>query len=292
VSLSEAKALLQKRKPDAVLSFGGYVAVPFALAAKMLRIPVVTHEQTMTSGFANTLIGWFARAIALSFPDSRQALFRRKTIITGNPLRAGVFETKQKRPQWLSAKLSAPLLLVMGGNQGSRVINTLVGESLSELLPHWTIVHQCGQPTADENAQEHLLRQKNRLDEALQERYYVREWIDEADLFWLYRRAFCALSRAGANSVMELAAARVPSLLVPLPASRRGEQQKNADWLMRAGGAIIIDQRILTTSTLIAALHKLKALEPTMRQNLGHISVPHNAAEQVYAVVSQTVLTR
>lgn len=289
ISFGKAKALLKKQRPNAVLSFGGYVAVPFALAAHSLRIPVVSHEQTLTNGFANRLISWVATAIAISFPESRQRLFASKTKLTGNPLRAGVFRSRHPRPKWLSATLAKPIMMIMGGNQGSRTINNAIQAALPELLVHWIVVHQCGQPTTEERTRETLERQRQRLPEELQSDYFVFEWIDESDLFWLYHHAFCAISRAGANSVQELAAARLPAILVPLPSSRLDEQRKNAQWLRRLGGAIIVEQSVLNTQTLLSALEKLQTMAPTMRTNLAAVTLPENAAQQLYTVVTEAV---
>lgn len=288
-SIQEARAILKKHRPAVVVSFGGYVAVPFVFAAWRLKIPVVTHEQTLTIGFANWLIGWFASAIAISFPESRSRLLNSKTIVTGNPLRNGVFQTRHPRPTWLPAKLRKPLVIVMGGNQGSHALNTLVERALPELLAQWAVVHQCGQPTAQQNAAEILERAKKRLDPTLRELYFIKEWIDEKDLFWLYRHALCAVSRSGANTVHELAAARLPAILVPLPSARQNEQQKNAQWLAKTGGAIVLDQLLLTPQQLLEALKRLQAFETDMRAGLATITMPADAPERLYAVVEKVV---
>lgn len=288
-SIRDAQAILRKHKPAVVMSFGGYVAVPFALAARRLRIPVVTHEQTLVPGFANRLIGLFATTIAISFPQVQSPLFARKTVLTGNPLREGVFRTQHPRPSWLPSKLEKPLILVTGGNQGSRALNTVVSEALPELTADWTIVHQCGQPTAQENTKELLERARARLPKKYQSRYFAFEWIDDQDLFWLYRNAFCALARSGANSVQEFAAAHLPAIFVPLPLSRHGEQQKNAQWLVQAGGAMILDQSLLSPHAVLESIQKLRVLEPTLRRNLAVLQVPKDAAERLYTVLTEAV---
>jgi UDP-N-acetylglucosamine--N-acetylmuramyl-(pentapeptide) pyrophosphoryl-undecaprenol N-acetylglucosamine transferase len=285
-SIHEAKQILQKQRPQLVLSFGGYVAVPFALAARSLRVPVVTHEQTLVSGFANKLIGLIAKSIAVSFPESVPKFLARKTVVTGNPLREGVFQARHPQPSWLTKKIEKPIVLVLGGNQGSQKLNTLISQSLSELLTDWTIVHQCGRPTQEQNVKTVLERQRNRLPLTLQRRYYIHEWIDDHDLFWLYRHAFCALSRAGANATQELAVSGLPSILVPLPTARLDEQRANAQWLVKTGGAMLLEQSALSTATLLESLNKMKTFESAMRQSLASIQLPENAAERLYEVTS------
>jgi UDP-N-acetylglucosamine--N-acetylmuramyl-(pentapeptide) pyrophosphoryl-undecaprenol N-acetylglucosamine transferase len=285
-SFREARKLLRKHQPTVVLSFGGYVAVPLVLAAKLEKIPVVTHEQTLTSGFANKLIGWFADRVAVSFPETKQKFDQQKTVITGNPLRAGVFRSRHPRPKWLPEKIKLPILLVMGGNQGSWSINQAIAKALPELLSDWLIIHQCGRPTAKQQYQQFLERHRQRLPKKLQERYLILEWIDDSDLFWLYQHALGAISRSGANATQELAAANLPSILVPLPFSHHQEQQKNARWLVTQGGAILLEQSALNTKNLLKSLEKLKTLAEPMRESLAEINLPQNAAYKLYEVVS------
>ncbi|MFH2118587.1 MAG: UDP-N-acetylglucosamine--N-acetylmuramyl-(pentapeptide) pyrophosphoryl-undecaprenol N-acetylglucosamine transferase [Candidatus Paceibacterota bacterium] len=288
-SLGQAKLILKKHNPQVLVSFGGYLAVPFVLAAWLLHIPIVTHEQTLSAGWANRLIGKFAKKIAISFPQTAKFFPARKTVLTGNPLRAGVFKTRYARPAWLPTKISKPIILVMGGNQGSRAINEAIGNFLGELLTDWTIIHQCGRPTKKHNYLEILERQKKRLPKNLQQNYFIKEWLDEEELFWIYRHAFCAISRSGANATQELAIARVPSVLIPLPMAHGGEQHKNARWLVEAGGAILLEQSSLDASNLFKTLERLKILEKPMRENLAGINLPQDAAEQLYTVVTTVV---
>jgi len=116
------------------------------------------------------------------------------------------------------------------------------------------------------------------------------QWIDDHDLFWLYRHAFCAISRAGANATQELAAAGLPSILIPLPTARLDEQRKNARWLVKVGGAMILEQTALNTTTLLAALKKMQTFEQSMRESLAHVRLPENAGERLYQVVVDALL--
>ncbi|OGJ38625.1 MAG: hypothetical protein A2383_00070 [Candidatus Pacebacteria bacterium RIFOXYB1_FULL_39_46] len=288
-SFQEASSILKKHRPQVLVSFGGYLAVPFAFAAWFLRIPVVTHEQTLATGWANRLIGKFAKKIAISFPQTAAFFPSSKTVLTGNPLRAGIFRTRHTHPEWLPTKINKPIILVMGGNQGSREINKLIGNSLDELLIDWVIIHQCGRPTSEHNYLEILKRQKNRLAKKLQQNYFIKEWLDEEELFWIYYHAFCAISRSGANATQELAAVKLPSILIPLPAAHESEQHKNARWLVNAGGAILLEQSALNLPNLIKALEKLKVLENSMRENLAEINLSQDAAKKLYLVVTTVV---
>jgi UDP-N-acetylglucosamine--N-acetylmuramyl-(pentapeptide) pyrophosphoryl-undecaprenol N-acetylglucosamine transferase len=291
-SLKQAKKILRREKPQVVLSFGGYVAVPLALMAKQLKISVITHEQTLISGFANKLIGLMANKIAVTFPDSVPRLFANKTVTTGNPLRAGVFEVRHPRPIWLAKTHKLPIIIIMGGNQGSQTLNALIEQALPELVTRFVVVHQCGQPTKQQNTREILERSRQRLPLELQRNYYIQEWIDDSDLFWLYRHAFCAVSRSGANATQELAAAGLPSILVPLPTARHNEQRQNALWSARAGGSVVIEQPSLNVQTLLMALEKLQSFGTSMRENLAALQLSADAAEKLYTVVTAASQTQ
>jgi len=109
-SCYQAKKILQTEQITHVLSFGGYLAVPFALGAKKLKLPLVTHEQTRVLGRANRFISAFADYIALSFIDTK-TLFARKSVFTGNPLRQELFHDPKKPPSWFKSLSTLPKLL-------------------------------------------------------------------------------------------------------------------------------------------------------------------------------------
>jgi UDP-N-acetylglucosamine--N-acetylmuramyl-(pentapeptide) pyrophosphoryl-undecaprenol N-acetylglucosamine transferase len=165
----------------------------------------------------------------------------------------------------------------------------LVGSILPEILPDWLVVHQCGRPTKEVNYASILTRQKKRLSKDLQMNYFIKEWLDESDLFWLYRQAFGSISRAGANTTQELAVVGLPAILIPLPHAHGDEQTKNAEWLVNAGGAILLDQSVLQAESLIESLEKLKVLAQPMRENLSKVTLPKNAAEKLYLVAKELV---
>jgi UDP-N-acetylglucosamine--N-acetylmuramyl-(pentapeptide) pyrophosphoryl-undecaprenol N-acetylglucosamine transferase len=284
-SIQKARRILQEHKIEMLLSFGGYVAVPFAFAAFSLRIPIVTHEQTLATGFANMVIAFFARKVAVSFAETAKEFPAHKVVVTGNPLREGVFLSRHQKPEWLPREIENPILLIMGGNQGSQALNELVLKVLPELVQHWTVVHQCGKPTSERHYKNVLETAKTHLPEKEQSSYFVHEWIDDEDLFWLYRNSFGALSRAGANSTQEIAVAGLPSILVPLPSAHKDEQRRNARWLVNEGASILIEQAALNEITLFEALEKLQLLEKPMRESLSKLRFYKDAAEKLYAVV-------
>lgn len=247
-SLWQAWKILREENVDLFLSFGGYLAVPFAVVAKLLRKKVVTHEQTVTSGLANEVIAQFADTIAVSFEESRRHFPKHKTVVTGNPLRRSLMREYNRKPGWIpESKL--PILYITGGSQGSQTINNAISQILSDLTQNFLVIHQCGQSQGH-----HYLRSLEEVRQALpvdqQKQYAVTEWIDEKDMSWILQHAALAVSRAGANTTLELTLHAVPAIFIPLPFSHNHEQEKNALTVVEAGAGLLLDQQDLTPETL------------------------------------------
>lgn len=285
-SFLQAKKILQAEKIDLLLSFGGYLALPFALAAGDLKIPLITHEQTRVLGRANRLIAALADKLAVSFPHT-SSLFLRKTVITGNPLRPAIFASGQKSPSWftynLQQKNSLPLLYISGGSQGSQTINENVLPLLPELSRQFVIIHQLGRRSVQRQplqmVTDFLATPIGRT--VVASNYFPREFLSETELAFFYPRLDLALARSGANTVAELTAFAIPSLFIPLPFANYREQEKNAQFLVKNQAALILSQVDLNQQTLIQALKKLQAQAPFFRQQLKQF-----ASSQQQAVVN------
>lgn len=227
-SVVRARTILSQEKPDVVLSFGSYVAVPIAIAAKSLGIPVITHEQVRGAGKANVLISRIAKKVAVSFESSLQHFPKGKTVVTGLPLRPALFRP-QPTPDWLSgAPTDKPILVAMGGSTGSAWINQLLLRLVPQLTEHALIIHQTGLPTNEISWLEQAEELKQSLDTPSANSYYPRVVFNVSELSWLYQQAALVVSRAGANTVAELLAFQTPTLFIPLPTSAAGEQEENA----------------------------------------------------------------
>ncbi len=232
VPLGVVQALRAVRsfRPDVVLATGGYVAVPTVVAAGLLRRRVVIHEQTVTFGLANRISGRFASVIALSFDgatDQVPAGLRRKVVVTGNPVRAEVLGgDRQRAYETLGVDgedRSLPVLLVLGGAQGSRILNTAVRDALDALLDEAVVVHQCGS-----NDGEVLAGHRTTLPPLPQRRWIVRPFLSAAEMGDAYALADVVLCRAGAGTVTEICATGKPAVFVPLVPASHDEQTRNA----------------------------------------------------------------
>lgn len=283
-------------RPHVVLSTGGYVCVPPVLAAWLLRVPIVTHEQTVQIGLANRIAARFATRIALSFEGAAAELpprLRQKAFVSGNPVRAAIFDGQPERALAFCgfdpADNALPTLYVTGGAQGARIINRAIEETLPELLQICRIVHQCGQqPADDEQDYDRLSTQAAKLPSTLRRRYFLTRFVgaEIADIFAL---AALVVSRSGAGTVTEVSALGKPALFVPLIPTGGDEQTKNAQRSQQAGAAVIISQKELTGVSLLGELSTLLA-DPARLAEMGRAALtlarPQAAHDLALAVLA------
>lgn len=238
----EARKILKKLKPDVVFSKGGFVAVPVVLAAKHLHIPVIIHESDMTPGLANKISLSAATKVCCNFPETMGYIPEGKAVLTGSPIREELLHgNKLAALNLCGFAANKPVILVIGGSQGSVAVNDAVRGILPELLKKYQVIHLCGKGKLDST--------KTDMEGYIQFEYVKKEL---ADLFAL---ADVCISRAGANAICELLALRKPNLLIPLSANAsRGDQILNAQSLEKRGLCHVLLQENMTPQTLTDAL--------------------------------------
>lgn len=259
----QAFLFIWRLRPHLLMSFGGYLAVPTALAARLLGIPVLTHEQTLSPGLANRLVALMAKKVFITWPETRRFFPKKKVVFTGNPLRPCLFrvETSLEFP---GPRRSRPTLYITGGKQGAHFFNEIVKEALPELLKSYNVIHQCGSASLF-NDFARLQGVREKLPENRKDGYLLREYFGEREIGAVYAAASLVISRAGANTICELFALGKPALLIPLPYSSGQEQEKNAQKIAAAGLAEVLPQSQLTPSTL---LQKVAAMEKDLARYL------------------------
>ena len=222
----EASALLARLQPRLIVGVGGYASVAAVAAARLRRLPVVLLEQNAVPGWANRLCGRVATRVCLGFAEAAPWFPRGRTVHTGNPV----------RPEVLAAPVPPPApgvgLLVFGGSQGARRINTATVaalELLGGVARGLRVVHQTGRADRDAIAADYA-----RLGLAVR----VEAFID--DMGSAYRAADLVVARAGAMSCAELTALGVPAVLVPYPFAADDHQRRNAEVLVAAGAARLL----------------------------------------------------
>ncbi|TYP63277.1 undecaprenyldiphospho-muramoylpentapeptide beta-N-acetylglucosaminyltransferase [Stutzerimonas stutzeri] len=257
-SLGQARRVIRTLQPVCVLGLGGYVTGPGGLAAKLAGTPLIIHEQNAVAGTANRSLVPFAQRVCEAFPNTFAASDKRRT--TGNPVRHELFlETPR---QTLHGR--RPRLLVLGGSLGAEPLNKLLPEALGQLPGDLRpeVFHQAGKQHAE------ITRER-----------YVAAGVDAEvapfikDMARAYAWADLVICRSGALTVCELAAAGLPSFLVPLPHAIDDHQTRNAEYLAKEGAAVLLPQATTDAAALAAQLtevmmqpEKLKAMGATARR--------------------------
>jgi len=209
--------ILIKIKPHVIFSKGGFVSVPVAVAAKLLSIPLITHESDLSVGLANRLIGRLASKIAYTFPPTARFLPAQKACLTGVPIRQELLNGCKEKARVLCGFVKAdvkPTLLIMGGSLGSKNINESVETHFEQIIVHFRIVHLTGKGKTL----------------SLEHRDYASFEFVQSSLCHLYALADIVMGRAGSNTIFELIALQKPTLLIPLVVGSRGDQIENASY--------------------------------------------------------------
>ena len=244
----QAISILRKLKPDVVFSICGFVSVPVVLAAKHCHIPAIIHESDITPGLANKIAIRGAKKVCCNFPETMKYIPAEKAVLTGSPIRRELFHGDAEKSLHYCGfpDHNKPVLLIVGGSSGSKVINEAVRKVLPELLEQFYIIHLCG---------------KGNLDEKLKGVIgYAQFEYASAELTDMFALADLAISRAGANSICELLALHKPNILIPLSAAAsRGDQILNAKSFAKQGFSYVIEEEKLTDQTLLDAVREVYA---------------------------------
>lgn len=244
-SFFAARQLIRTIRPEIVVGAGGYVTGPVLMTAALLRLPTLVMESNAIPGFTNRRLAPFVRAAAVSF-EVTVPFFPRKAVVTGNPVRPDFFEIPAKQRDAGNIRL-----LLFGGSQGSRALNEAMIAALPLLEAERArlhVTHQTG-PNDFERVRA-AYEQAGWLQSA-----DVREYID--DMVMAFTKADLIISRAGATTSAELAAAGRAAIMVPLPGQL--EQQRNAEVLQTARGARMILQKDLSGERLAQEIKSLVA---------------------------------
>jgi UDP-N-acetylglucosamine--N-acetylmuramyl-(pentapeptide) pyrophosphoryl-undecaprenol N-acetylglucosamine transferase len=258
LGLVQAFLILLWERPNVILSFGGYLAVPVVIAGRLQGIKSITHEQTLVAGYANKVISKFVDKILISWEASRNFFPAKKTIYSGLPLREEIFS---KKPNPLHFADGLPTIYVTAGKTGSHKINETVREALPNLLVMCNIIHQCGDHSLY-NDYEKLLDAYTKISGEPAGRYYLKKFVYGEEIGGIFNEADMIVSRAGAHTISEVIALEKPVLLIPIPWSSHNEQMKNAQFVVRRGLGRILEEGDLTPLSLTKEVKK-------MLENLG-----------------------
>jgi UDP-N-acetylglucosamine--N-acetylmuramyl-(pentapeptide) pyrophosphoryl-undecaprenol N-acetylglucosamine transferase len=272
-ALLSSLAVLRRLKPRSVLSMGGYVAGPGGIAARLLHRPLLVHEQNRVAGFTNRKLAAHAQRVMAGFAD---ALPNAEWV--GNPVR-GAISSLPSPAQRMTAHTGKPRLLVLGGSLGARALNHAVPQALASMPADQRpeVLHQCGNRGIDE-------ARKAYADASVDAQ--IVPFIE--DMAGTYAWADLAVCRAGALTLAELTACGLGAVLVPFPHAVDDHQTRNAEALVAAGAAELIQERDLNTQDLaqrLSALLNDRAKLLAMAEAARTLAKPHAAADIARACV-------
>lgn len=254
--------------PDVVFGKGGYASFPTLFAAKLLNIPVIIHESDSKPGRVNSWAGKFAKRIAISYPSAEKHFTHHKDRIacTGNPIRKSIIQPLENGArEYLDLEKETPTILVLGGSQGSQIINDTVVSSLPELLDNYQVIHQTGKANIEEIRSTLSVVLK---DHPYAYRYHPFDYLNDLSMRMSAGVANIIVSRAG-STIFEIAAWGIPSIIIPLPNSISHDQSDNATAYGQTGAASIIEENNLSSHVLIGEINRIissKSIVETMKE--------------------------
>ena len=276
--------LLATLRPAVLFAKGSYVSVPPVIAARLLGVPVITHESDATPALATRINATMARNVLVAFEATRALLPPRlhsRVCAAGNPLRSGLERGDPARARArFAVPDGVPLLLVTGGSSGARAVNKLVWGALPAIARHWFVVHQTGPAWSPPAGAA--------LPGAVAAHYRAVPFVSDgfADLL---AAADVVVSRAGANTLGELAATGTPAVLIPLPRTQsRGEQLANAELFSGRGAAVTLPEEHASAADLVDTLAVLRG-DPARRAGMAGAMAAladRGAARRIAAIVA------
>ena len=241
-SVVAALAIVRQVRPSLIIGLGGFVAGPAGVAARLLQLPLIIHEQNAVPGTTNYLLARIATRVLSAFPVKLP-----RVQVIGNPIRRSLERVKTE-PEPAVGDVQKLRVLVLGGSRGARALNTHLPGALkaAKLETALDIRHQCGAGRADETFDAYgsaCLSAK------------IEEFIDDMDEAMAWAQVI--ICRAGALTVSEIAVVGLPAILIPYPYAIDDHQTANAEYLRQAGAALVVQEREFNDGLLVTAIKRL-----------------------------------
>ena len=272
------------KMPDILFSKGGPGALPVVLAAYFFRVPIFIHESDSIPGMTNSISAGFAKRIAVSFTKALEFFDEKKTALVGNPIRPFLLEKEGDLDQTKAKKVmgfdpNLPLILVLGGSQGAVRINDFMLDNAKEFVSRYQVLHQTGTANFDAFKTELAVATKNFIAEE-RNRYKIIDFF-RGDLKETLIASNLIISRAGSNSIFEIAYFKKPSILIPLKEAARNHQYYHAYEYAKRGGCLVIEEDNLKPSIFFSQLNTIlsdKNKYQSMIEKIGDFAKPQAAA--------------
>lgn len=239
--------------PDAIFSKGGYASFPVVIAGWIYRIPILIHDSDCVPGLANSILGKFATRVAVSYTEAEKDFTPGRVVLTGNPLREDIVRGDPDNARSaFSLSESRKTIFVYGGSQGAQIINNKIVKILPQLLRKFQIIHQTG-----EKNYEDITRKAGQLGiKPGRDGYHPIAYINEG-LEDILAVSDLVITRAGANSLSEIAANAKPAIVIPIEKSANNHQRMNAYSLARTGSCIVLEENNLGENIFLSRVEEI-----------------------------------
>ena len=271
--IKKCQQIIKEFKPDVVIGVGGYVTYPVLVAAHKLNIPIFIHEQNALPGKSNRLLSKYANLIGVSFLESSKYFPQNKVVYTGNPTGIMALNSSKKKKNSLGFT-NKPLVVIVAGSLGSVTINMKMQDFLKNMV--------------NKDYQVLYITGKNYYDEFIKEKYpsnvKIVPYLD--NLAGLLKNTDCLVTRAGASTIAEIIALRLPSIFIPSPYVANNHQYYNALNLEKENAAYIIEEKDLTALKLEEMINKVFTNKEILQNNLKKYKVM-NSSEIIYQEIKK-----
>lgn len=268
-AIKQAKKILKEKKPDLIVSKGGFVALPVCIAARKLRIPIISHESDYSFGLANKIILHFSDVMCVNY--EHLANDKKHIVYTGPVISNNFKYSNIKADVKLDIDFNKPTILIIGGSSGSKVINEAVRGDLNKLCERYNIIHLTG---------------KGNMSKHKADNYNQMEMTNNVP--YLMSISDIVVGRAGAGVVFECAYMHKPMLLIPLQNGHsRGDQVQNAEYFYKLGCARILEEFKLSPSSLIKSIELALPNIKEMTSNLKKLDLSSGKEKMIKLIEEQ-----
>ncbi|MEI6478916.1 MAG: UDP-N-acetylglucosamine--N-acetylmuramyl-(pentapeptide) pyrophosphoryl-undecaprenol N-acetylglucosamine transferase [bacterium] len=240
--------------PDVIFAKGGFVSYPALRAGKFFNIPIIIHESDSVPGRVSKWAGKFAVKVAVSYKEASEFFDQDKVAYTGNPVRQEINQVLSTgAKEYLGLEDDIPVVFVMGGSSGAKIINNVILSSLPKLVEKYQIIHQTGKTNFQE-----VKRSANVILEnsSFKTRYRPYDYLNSLSMRMSAGASNVIVSRGG-STIFEIALWGVPSIIIPITDSNGDHQRKNAYNFARSGGCVVIEEANLTPEILLNEVDRI-----------------------------------
>lgn len=241
--------------PDVVFGKGGYASFPTIFAAIILRIPVIIHESDSAPGRVNKWAGRFSKRVAVSFKEATEFFPQNKVAWTGHPIRTEIEEPtlREEALKYFKFEVNVPVIFIIGGSQGSELINNTILNALPRLVKDYHVIHQTGVKNFKIVKDEAEVVLSNSKEKS---RYMPIAFLNPLSMKMAAGVATLVISRAG-STLFEIASWEVPSILIPIAETNLDHQKKNAYAYAHAGACSVIEESNITANILSSEIENM-----------------------------------